>query len=978
MKNKFLLTALAVPMLFAACSDDEFVTVKENGQTQVIGDKIYLGNDFVLGAERTAGEGVETRLAWESKGGKTALYFIPKKITDNSDLLNFSSVTWSNYEKDALGMCYVNGNEILTNYKFEHDGWVEWDQDFANIPFQCVDGKRGYERTYLRFGQLETASSVITVGDINDYYSVKGTLGAAVDSKVEIEDKTRYITDLNLSKGIFKTDEKTIFAGDYVAYMPWSDGMLQAGKLTATSKVKMEYQGGIYDNRIADLNKYTFACGYVADVDGGTEAEGMRLTTLTKLLSLKLSKGDPNATKKLVLLDPQGSFINTMELDPQDIKNGNFVGSNEKKSQSIQIDFANELVYTSGVNSWATVYVPTFPTTIPAGVYIIAVDPTSGASIAYQTTKAMDMSKVNLAFNVTNNESDAYTSLELAEFGYDVVTNETELMAAASSSSIKPILLVGNIEVTSNIILKAGKKLVGFIDDKEVGSLTLAPSNTYYEFKTLNNTTFDCNVRVMAPGCCHTKGGVLFMKGTTLAKDRTILNENKVIFDEATTNVIRGTLNNQPFVEPDEEGLTYTAIEPLVTLRKKSVVYVYGQVNNKVDKYNGSRLEGQIVLDSDDVTGAARKDAELSITKDGEQSGKLDNNGKITNYGTISNQTGVTANITSNDGSTYLQKIGGQLTGALLKKTSDRMDYICEVDNATDSRWETAWKQGLANIIWIVATQNTAFNNALGKTYPFEINGKVYGSKKVQVVVENPDIYFVGKKVGNVSAGYELTPVQATIGRLKVLGAALRINTVTQKVNDATYKTIHPLELTVDNSEWSGIEAPAGGAEDAVYVATATTLTHNKYAIDDLSQTKLNVVGVVKVAGTYVESGQLAQTGNLNVLTNGRVDMNEDAKFSTTNINIEDGANSENKGVKIAERVNGEVSQGITIAANSYLEMNGDAVVEVAGVVDNNGKAKWISRTGTRSPGIIWCEDFTASNPANWVNGTPILNSTRN
>lgn len=123
--------------------------------------------------------------------------------------------------------------------------------------------------------------------------------------------------------------------------------------------------------------------------------------------------------------------------------------------------------------------------------------------------------------------------------------------------------------------------------------------------------------------------------------------------------------------------------------------------------------------------------------------------------------------------------------------------------------------------------------------------------------------------------------------------------------------------------------------------------------------------------GRYSEDGALNQTGDLNVLAGGVTTMDEDAEFATTNVNVENGNNNENHGFIIMERVQGEVENGIMIESKSNLVIHGDAVVN-AKTVTNNGQAKWISRTGTKSPGKIMCESFTASNPSNWVNGTPI------
>lgn len=972
MKVKSLLTALAIPMAFAACSNEEFVITEQgNNETYVADGKIYLSDDFMLVGGRN--QGVDTRSAWMTGNG-TAFYWIPKKNTDNTDLRNFSAVDWSQYSKDAIGLCYVTGNEILTNYKFDHDGWIEWGESFTNEPYQCTNGEKGYKRHYLRFAQLETAvASNINKIEIewpNGSPVVKGTLATPKSSAIGVNDMNYEIQYLNLGRGIFKTCEKTIFEGNYIAYAPWNSAMLKAGNLTAISPVEMQYEGGAYANRISDLNKYTFSCGWVGKIDGGTEAGEMTMQTLSKLLSLKLSNSATD-TRKLILLDPQGNFVNEMELTTEQVQAGNYKGTPTVKSQTIKIDLKNALTYESGnsapYNPWATVYVPTFETNIPAGMYIIAVGDKGNAQY-YQTTKALDVTTTGLAVDVTSKEDPTLPALPLKAFEYDVVTNQDELRAAATSASEKPILLIGDIKINKTITI-SDKTLVGYIDGYEVGKLILdANDKGSQPYLAATRTNFDCNVIIKAPGCCHRYGGSLRASEITLQKDRTILNENNVTFLTGYTNNIYGTINNTPFVTPDEDGFPYTAVQPEMIINKKAVVYVYGEINNEAAyDQNQSRVESKIKILSDDAIGETRKDGELSVVKNG----KLSNYGLIENRGTMSNQTGIASNIENNEGATYILKIGGQLTGALLENTSTRCDFICEVDNATDSRWNTAWSQQLANKIHIVKDQNAAYRNKLDYVYAFELaDGTPINNKRVQVIVENPNVYFVGSKTtGDVT---EFTPVSATIGRLLVKGGAtVNINTISQKSNDIDYKTIQPLELTIDNTEWAGIECAEGTAVNALNVESTAKLVHNYYGLTNKNDVELIVKGNIDVNGTYSEDGVLNQTGNLNVLAGGVITMDEDAEFTTSNVNVANGNNNEIYGFIIMERVQGEVENEIMIANKSNLVINGDAVVN-AKTVTNNGQAKWISRTGTKSPGKIMCESFFASNPSNWVNGTPI------
>ena len=63
MNKKFLLAALAIPMAFTACTDDFGANETVIKETYVDGDKIHLGDDFVLTGTRADVEG-ESRSAW--------------------------------------------------------------------------------------------------------------------------------------------------------------------------------------------------------------------------------------------------------------------------------------------------------------------------------------------------------------------------------------------------------------------------------------------------------------------------------------------------------------------------------------------------------------------------------------------------------------------------------------------------------------------------------------------------------------------------------------------------------------------------------------------------------------------------------------------------------------------------------------------------------------------------------------------------
>ena len=982
MKKSLLLAAMAMPLAFAACTDDlvQDQVVNDN-VTRLEGDKIVLGDNFVIAAGAGSGA-TESRAAWESGNGGVTWYWMPKNA-DNQSLLTYGNMT--GYAKDSIGLCFVKGSEVLTNYKFEHDGWVEWGKEFEEDPFLCKNGEYGYTRYYLRFDQLNANSAVLADpynATFNGNMSAKGDISnpaEGVSSKINALDEDYKVKELNLGRGIFKTDEKTIFAGNYIAYYPWSEDMISAGNLIAKSPIQMTYESGENSTgaeRVAALNKYTFIAGNIGELDGGTEAAEMKFYSVSRMLSLKMDNVADDANK-IVLLDVQGNFIHKMELTPEDVIAKKASGVNPTYSKTIAIDFketikswVNHAIYDA---NHTQILVPVFETTIPAGTYALVVNSETGVAQFAKSAEVKTWKEGSLHQFFGEN------CASLAPFGYLVATNKKELMAAheyAVKNNIKKILLIGEIMLDEDFNF-GDVELVGHIDGVEVGSLTMPATAEPYEV-TANKTVFSLNVNLKSKGCCHDANGTMELTNITLSKGMVFNNESEVTFvtpQENGANEIYGTFNNVPNTDVEEGFIPkdYEPVAPKMTLQKRATVYVYGTLNNKAEEYNGEKYLSYIKVESDDVKGATRKDAELTVSKKNGDKGTLVNDGWIDNFGTMANSTGSASQIQNREGATYVLKIGGQLTGSLLENAANRRcDFIAEVDNAIDGRWAAAWEQKLANIIKIVAEDNEENPD---NEYPFVVlseDNETYftvNNKNVQVIVENPDVKFIGKKTTGKIENY--TPVSATIGRLLIKheGTTL-INYWNQKEN------IEPLQLKVDARDWAGNECAVGAAKNAINVVSGK-LAHAEYdfvGTTALKSIRLSVEGNFDVSGVYEEFAYLSQNGTLTAQENGKITFGTNSQFNIAKGNIvSDNQNGENGGIFFNNEVIGKLAGNLLINEKSYLRAEAGTVVTVSGNVYNNGKA-WIqSRTANKVPATIYCYEYEQSADSNWTNGTPTI-----
>lgn len=207
-------------MAFAACSNEELI---ENGTAPSNNNLVELGDNFVLSVQGAAGT---TRGVWEVDGN-LKWSWIPEILaggTGANSMLGALSVA-----TDEIGLCWtgelpdgtgsINSN-VYTNYQFLHDGWLAEGEDAVEFD-NCTQA--------LKNGALY---SNINVGSLNN--------GSALSEiKAQLKDASNYVNGqpLNLNTGIFKTSNKAIFGGSYIAYYPYNENFVDAGSLPVVSKV---------------------------------------------------------------------------------------------------------------------------------------------------------------------------------------------------------------------------------------------------------------------------------------------------------------------------------------------------------------------------------------------------------------------------------------------------------------------------------------------------------------------------------------------------------------------------------------------------------------------------------------------------------------------------------------------------------------------------------------------------------------------
>ena len=265
MKTKLILSSLALAALAVGCSQDEFETIN-NGANGNQAGLIELSENFMIG-----GAGVDapaTRTHWALNNNKLTNVYMPiASSTGGNNEIAVSGGTAQLVLAPSIGLCWLGqtpNDQVYTNYEFYHNGWLGKNQENA-IFDECNDAvlTNGWLYSDLSIAAAVTDGEEIAT-KASDFTEVNG-------GKVDAQNKTLAVADMNLNSGVYKTCNKAIFGGDYIAYYPYNPNFKDAGTIPATSVVAFE---DLKKNDAANLAiaENTFRYSNVATIEGGQMA----------------------------------------------------------------------------------------------------------------------------------------------------------------------------------------------------------------------------------------------------------------------------------------------------------------------------------------------------------------------------------------------------------------------------------------------------------------------------------------------------------------------------------------------------------------------------------------------------------------------------------------------------------------------------------------------------------------------------------
>lgn len=699
MKNKLLLATLALPLAFGACTNDDFETASQPQGAN--GELVEVGPGFAISASKGGNEAA-TRGQWigAQNGAKEFLNYAwwPNYVyNDKKTPAGYDAV------RDEIGLCWVGqsvGTNVYTNYRFQHAGWLNEDETTAEIdPCEPYDIENGYE---LKNDLSWKDKDRYKLND-GDMLSVNALDLLTGEYKAEGNQYLAKIggTNRNLNSAFFRTETETLFKGDYIAYLPFTGEMKEAGavlahspeEVTVTFKEKEDESDVNKDMKYAHLGSEMFMYAYAPNLVGGTQASNFSFKHLSGLIKVT-AKGDfsmwnTNEDKGLsgitsiTLVDSEGKFVTEVGLDASKIvAEGNgastgsalYVGGTAKYTNMLtaNIDNNNSSVPQTD-NTELAIYIPALPTKT-GSLKVVVYNHDLKLSAVYDEAaievKPGGVVEVDLGY------------IDIKDFDSKVVTTEKALYqlvgrgGAAEAGDI--ITLMGDIKLGT---LKDSEKNNG--DNNTIsegwrlneavtlnGGKIVVPANFTWTIGA--DATVNSDIEIENKGCCETKSGKLII-GSNNTNQKTILNgtidnygdieftkDNSATVTTKNVTTITGKLNNHETLVPETGKTNYATITitPLTQVDLKGATVVNdAEFTIKAVGNNASNKDGLLNLDNN-----------ASFT----------NNYYLTNAGNINNKDGKLVN--EADG-WIIDRISAQF-GAT-QPVNNGGQYVCEVNGQT-------------------------------------------------------------------------------------------------------------------------------------------------------------------------------------------------------------------------------------------------------------------------------------------------------
>lgn len=840
MKAKYVISALVLPLMIVACTNEEFIT--DNGNQTLDGNKIELSKNFTLVGKKTEGT-LSTRSAMLPWGGSNVLAWVPS-AADETEILDNSK--W-----DQIGLAWLNetpGDKVYTNYRFQHYGWLNEDETAVELD-KCNENK--------------ILNGVYFTGETTQADQFKKWDGSAETQVANFYSGGYTFTEpnftaagVNPANGLFKTDNSTIFSGNYIVYYPFNSDLKDIGYLTAKSKKEFTNkstaavsEGTPYSgDYMSLLAPELFMCGRTS-ITGGMQASDFNMGTVSGMIAVKVlntSGAAINDINSVVLYAQGNGFITSAQLDASKIvsRESAQLGSELYVAGAGQ-EMSNTLISTASAvvslnnDQYAVFGFAALPAT--ATKVVAVVQDNTGK------TFATHVSDITIAPNqwtsIVVNVDEALSDKTLYAYDQTSLANAITLAGSATEDAPATINVLGKVEVTANATIPGYTTITGAAE----GDMLIVANNKAVgiTLSTTNPTSIiDCDVEVQGVGCCGYNPGKLVMNGT-LNADKTISNYGSIEFGDGVSvlnPIVKGTIKN--LIDSNDESNTASTI----IVKKNAKVDLYGEISV-------AALTSLTVVTAG--TGTSGEDGALDIYS----TGNLVNNGNVIIEGNVGTQG------TFENNATVTEKVSAQITGKGVTAQAENAQYICEVNS--DVRYKAAINNNpITGIRPTTLVRFVDTNTPADQTYVLEPNsGNAIKNVKGNIINFESKLA-ANKKLtldGKAKANPTTEDIETTIGNLTLVGGGLDIAHKALSVNNLEVNHISTASADVTITEKTTVNGDMNivdfnGTAEGIKIAKGIDVKGN------IVVTETNAQNIIFAEGTTSTID-----GNVTVLANGKM-----------------------------------------------------------------------------------------------------------
>ena len=703
MKLNKILMALAATAIVGCTSDDlnDFSAKQAPEDSRMI----ELNENFVI-----SGVGVDdamTRTHWTMEDGALVNKFLPiyGKNFSAGDMLSDDADVF----QQAVGLCWLGqtpGAEVYTNYQFYHFGWLTKDAEEADVD-KCGTLYNGALYSDITM-TAATAGAEAAPG--TDW------VAAGLPDKA----KKAGADNLNYNSGVYKTDNKAIFGGDYIVYYPFNKDFDEAGTIPAKAETVFNNVPETYESPV--IGKNTFRYSGKVTINGGDQAAGFGMKNLSTLVQLRVATPSgvdlsAKSIDQIVLYSKTKKLLKQANLAADKIaagQKGEALYASKEETQTIVANFAAPVVLrqTDGVapNNPTSAYITVLPTTVPDLVVLVHnVTDGTWAQVALGNTvfEAGKAKRLDVTVTAADFKTEYFAVDQTSLFAAIQAADDTHPTEANPAT----VTLIGDIELAGagltidETTYPNGLKYINIED----GAIVIPEGVDL----TLQGANVKSDIRVLGTECCS--GAAV---GGRLAIDD-------------------GTVVNNVTMEPTEARIdptdpnSYKNLNPMVTFAVGGAATV------------AEDAEFDVQAGTVEVNGAVEHKAAINIAEDATLTvnigGDLQFMGTdVVNDGTIEVKKGGHFDITDADGNaswddgknminngTFIHNVDATV-GTAVQAMQQKGEYRCRVDK--QKALDDAYVQWTACSVIEMVDGATEYN--LGKA-------QQHNSKFVDIEVNN-------------------------------------------------------------------------------------------------------------------------------------------------------------------------------------------------------------------------------------------------